>query len=153
MENRVIDLAAFNAERESLRGTRDAVALRVSSRVRMLRDPRTRGGLLRDAIGDALEAWGPMKQITGILRGKGGHGGWIRAAASVAQSLLGNGAAAAMLLKGLGHLFSNDAAEAKRRRRSDLFMVLSGAALMLIQRLAKRESRAAEEESVDSEED
>lgn len=63
-------LTEFQAMRAQARATRGFAQQRLAQRWALIKDPHTRGMLLRDALGDALRSWGPYKRVTELLQGR-----------------------------------------------------------------------------------
>lgn len=69
MANRHLDLQSFHTEKARLRLARDLALMRVEEHWDVLRTPATRGILLRDAVGDAIGSWKPIKTIREVMNG------------------------------------------------------------------------------------
>lgn len=70
MANKFIDLPTFQTERARLRLERDSALTRVEQHWLLLRTPATRGVLLRDAVGDVIGNWKPIKAIREVMNGR-----------------------------------------------------------------------------------
>lgn len=69
MANRHLDLQSFRTEKARVRIERDRSLMRVEEHWIVLRTPSTRGILLRDAVGDAIGNWKPIKTIREVMNG------------------------------------------------------------------------------------
>ena len=69
MANRHLDLQSFRTEKARIRIERDRSLLRVGEHWNVLRTPATRGILLRDAVGDVIGNWKPIKVIREVMNG------------------------------------------------------------------------------------
>ncbi|MCC7503520.1 MAG: hypothetical protein IT229_13390 [Flavobacteriales bacterium] len=63
-------LAEFHAVRLQAREARELKQHRLAQRWAIIKDPHTRGILLRDALGDALRSWAPYKRVNEMLHGR-----------------------------------------------------------------------------------
>lgn len=63
-------LAEFHTAKIQARHERDIHANGVAHRWSLLKEPETRGALLRDAMGDMLRNWGPYRRIHELLHGR-----------------------------------------------------------------------------------
>lgn len=70
MANRYTDLETFRSKKALLRMERDNAFLRVEQHWNLIRTPETRGILLRDAVGDAIGSWKPVKAIRDVMNGR-----------------------------------------------------------------------------------
>jgi len=84
-------LAEFHAVRAQAREAREEKKERLAQRWATIKDPHTRGILLRDALGDALRSWTPYKRISELLQGRvsGSTVAAVGMAVASAQSGLG----------------------------------------------------------------
>lgn len=64
------DLETFRVAKEAARLERDVYARALGTRWDHLQDARTRGLLLRDAVGDALMSWKPFERVHALLHGR-----------------------------------------------------------------------------------
>ncbi len=69
MANRHLDLKSFRTEKARIRIERDRSLMRVGEHWDLLRTPETRGILLRDAVGDVIGSWKPVKVIREVMNG------------------------------------------------------------------------------------
>lgn len=84
----VNNLAELRAVIHQARADRDRVQGELRDRLELLNDPRTRGILLRDAVGDALRTWKPFRLVHEALNGRV-SGQTVAAAGMAAASLQG----------------------------------------------------------------
>ncbi len=63
-------LADFHGAKARARQERDIHAEGVAQRWALLKDPETRGALLRDAMGDMLRNWAPFRRVQELLHGR-----------------------------------------------------------------------------------
>jgi len=70
MNNRYASLAEFRTLRTQARNERDLLRARLADRWTIIQDPRTRGALLRDAMGDVLRSWKPYRKVQDLLHGR-----------------------------------------------------------------------------------
>lgn len=77
-------LAEVRAEKERLRRERDRVQSGLKDQLELVRDKDFRKALMRDAVGDMLQAWRPVRSLMSLLGKSPG------AAGSVLGSVLGS---------------------------------------------------------------
>lgn len=70
MTTRYKTLAHFRAVKAEARHERDLHAGQLAQRWTLLKDPVSRGALLRDAMGDMLRGWAPFKRVHDVLHGR-----------------------------------------------------------------------------------
>ncbi|MFZ1686422.1 MAG: hypothetical protein WAU70_03310 [Flavobacteriales bacterium] len=64
------NLNDFRAAQWQARRERDRYAQSMADRWEHLKDPDTRGILMRDAIGDVLRSWSPIRKVQEMMHGK-----------------------------------------------------------------------------------
>lgn len=70
MKNKYPSLAAFRSARIAARLQRDHFGNELAARWALVQDPRSRGALLRDAVGDVLLSWKPYRHVHELLHGR-----------------------------------------------------------------------------------
>lgn len=96
------NLAHFHAVRTWARETREEAQQRLARRWGILKDPHTRGLLVRDAFGDALRSWAPYKRVSELLQGR--VSGSTVAAVGMAVASAQQGLGRRLLFSGLSML-------------------------------------------------
>ncbi|MCC6400353.1 MAG: hypothetical protein IT227_06290 [Flavobacteriales bacterium] len=64
------DLASFRRARDLARSDRDAHAASIKHRWGMLHQRSVRGALFRDAVGDLVRGWKPVRRVMDLAHGR-----------------------------------------------------------------------------------
>ncbi|MBK9176348.1 MAG: hypothetical protein IPM46_08410 [Flavobacteriales bacterium] len=152
MTTRYKNLAHFLAAKAEARRTRDVHAGQLAERWALLKDPDTRGVLLRDAMGDMLRNWAPYRRVHELLHGR--ISGSTVAAVGMAVASTRQGFFKRMLYTGVSVLLGKVIGE-KEEKGPGLLSTLATAIGSMRQRMrerkAEREEAQAEVEASDRE--
>lgn len=140
--NSINSLAELRVEVLRARSERDRAEKELRDRLSLMNDPRTRGILLRDALGDALRSWKPFKLVHEALHGR--ISGETVAAAGMAAASFQSTWKKRMLWSGASWLLGRVIGDDPHRKTSILDTI--GGVLHKAREVVKPPQRAEEEQ-------
>ncbi|MEO8591252.1 MAG: hypothetical protein ABI432_17875 [Flavobacteriales bacterium] len=145
MTNRYKSLEDFRTAKIQVRQERDHHARNISNRWALLREPQTRGALLRDAVGDVLRSWKPYRRVHDVLNGH--ISGSTVAAVGMAVASMQRGIGKRLLYSGISMLLGK-AIGNNDDRGSGLLSTLASAVGGVVRRMRERKAEREEEEEL-----
>ena len=138
-------LNAYRTAKWQIRRERDRYADSIAQRWEILKDPDTRGILLRDAVGDLVRNWGPYKKVHDMFHGRV-SGSAVSSIGSAVSSML-PGFKKRMIFGGLSMLLGKVIGDEPGKHNgllSSISLGLGSMAKFLRDRKEKRAEAAAE---------
>ncbi|MEO8068337.1 MAG: hypothetical protein ABI599_11645 [Flavobacteriales bacterium] len=135
-------LSEYRTAKWQARRERDHYAHSISERWEALKDPDTRGILLRDAAGDALRSWGPYSKVHDLLHGKV-SGSTVASVGTAVASMLPS-FKKRLLFGGLSMLMGKWIGDDPDKKSNTLSSVATGIGTVVQFLRHRRERRAAE---------
>ena len=144
MTTRYATLEQFRAAKLSAREERDAYAQKLKESWSVLKEPATRGLLLRDAMGDALRSWKPYRRLQELL---GGHlSGSTVSSIGVAFASMQGGLGKRLLYLGISMLLGKLIGD-QEEKGPGLLSTLASAIGSMRTRIRERKAQREAEES------
>ena len=143
MSNKYTDLAEFRKAKTRARQEREHYAANIAERWVLLKEPRTRGALLRDALGDLLHSWKPYRRVHELLNGR--VSGSTVSTIGMAIASLQGGFVKRMLWSGVSMLLGKLIGE-KEEQGPGFLSTLATAIGGMVQRVRERKAKQEEED-------
>lgn len=143
MTTRYKTLQDFHSAKLLARQERDAHAQNISYRWSLLKQPQTRGALLRDAVGDLLRSWKPYRRVRDVLNGH--ISGSTVSALGMAVASMQKGLGKRLLYSGISMLLGKLIGD-KEEQGPGLLSTVAAAIGSMLQRMRERKAQREEEE-------
>lgn len=148
MTTRYATLEHFRLAKAEAQKQRDVHAAGIGQRWALLKQPQTRGALLRDAVGDLLRSWKPYRHVHDVLNGR--ISGSTVTAVGMAVASMQRGLGKRLLYSGISMLLGKvigDKEEKGPGMLSTLATAIGGMLQRMRERKAEREEEMIEEET------
>ncbi|MBK8500110.1 MAG: hypothetical protein IPL52_15130 [Flavobacteriales bacterium] len=136
-------LEQFRTAKLQARRSRDHHAASIAQRWGLLKDPRKRGALLRDAVGDVLRNWTPYRRVHDAFNGR--ISGSTVSAVGMAVASMQSGFGKRLLYSGISLLLGKVIGN-KEEKGPGLLTTLATAIGNMRQRMRERRAQRQEEE-------
>ena len=147
MIDRYTSLDEFHKAKTLARQEREHYAANIAERWVLLREPRTRGALLRDAVGDLLRSWKPFRRVHDLLNGH--ISGSTVSAVGMAVASMQRGLGKRLLYSGISMLLGKLIGD--RESKSDGLLSTLATAIGGVVRGMRERKAAREEEELEAE--